>query len=850
MPGARHSAALKEREREIERLKRLCAALRHVSHAIVWTPNRNDLFQRICRILVEDGGFKMAWIGWHDAATQRLVPVAEYGDETRHLQTITVYAADRPEGLYPSGIAFRTGRPFMCKDLAEAPATVFWRTELMNLGFRACAAFPIRLKDTVVGTLSVSSNEVWCSHDGELALLAEAASDISFALANFARDEEQARAEALARNEREFSATMIESMPGAFYFFDQRGRFLRWNRNLEVISGYESNEVAEMHPLNFFPPEEHALVEQRIRSTFERGESTVEASILAKNGKVTPYFLTGRRVLFNGALCLMGVGIDISERKAAEQALRESERKLRAIFEQAPLGIAVLNSNSGRFLKLNPQYCRISGYSETEMLASDFQRITHPDDVQRDLANMQRLREGRLAAFQMEKRYIRPDASVVWVNLTCVPLWDEAGGELQHIAMVDDITARKEAQLRLAESEHKYRELVELANSIILRWNCDGKITFLNEFGQQFFGYSAQEILGRHVVGTIVPARSSAGADLRKLMDQICATPAAFEKNVNENMCRNGDRVWIAWTNRILMDAQGRVVEILSVGADITEQRRAELALRVLNKTLELEVAERTSELQTALIRAESADRTKSAFLAAMSHELRTPLNSIIGFTGIMLQGLAGPLNAEQTKQLGMVQSSARHLLALINDVLDLSKIEAGQLDVRAEPFDLRSSIERVTASVNPLVQKKGLALHTEIAAEVGEIVSDRRRVEQILLNLLSNAIKFTDHGRVTLTAERVMGVCRSPGGPDLPAVRLRVIDTGIGMKPEHLSTLFQPFRQIDTGLARQHEGTGLGLAICRRLATLMGGDISAASEWAKGSEFTLNLPLRNPSKA
>ena len=277
-------------------------------------------------------------------------------------------------------------------------------------------------------------------------------------------------------------------------------------------------------------------------------------------------------------------------------------------------------------------------------------------------------------------------------------------------------------------------------------------------------------------------------------------------------MRRNGERVWVAWTNRILRDGEGSVIEILSVGADITEQRRAEMALRVLNQTLELEVAERTRELQAAVIRAESADRLKSAFLAAMSHELRTPLNSIIGFTGIILQGLAGPLNPEQTKQLGMVRSSARHLLALINDVLDLSKIEAGQLEVQAEPFNLVESVERVTASVKPLAEKKGLALTAEIASSLREMVSDRRRLEQILLNLLSNAIKFTDQGRVALIVELVASVPVLPDRSTHPTVRVLITDTGIGIRPEHLTLLFQPFRQVDTGLARQHEGTGLGL--------------------------------------
>jgi signal transduction histidine kinase len=341
---------------------------------------------------------------------------------------------------------------------------------------------------------------------------------------------------------------------------------------------------------------------------------------------------------------------------------------------------------------------------------------------------------------------------------------------------------------------------------------------------------------------TIVPPTDTAGRDLQRLMEQICADPKSFEQNTNENILRNGERVSIAWTNRIVHDAEGNVVEILSVGTDITERKRAEEAVRELNATLENRVAERTGELQTALIRAEAADKIKSAFLATMSHELRTPLNSIIGFTGIVLQGLAGPLNGEQTKQLGMVRGSARHLLALINDVLDLSKIEAGQIQVRAELFDLRDSLVRTVESVRPLAEKKGLSLDMVMPPELSEMVSDQRRVEQILINLLNNAIKFTERGGVALTVE-------TAGLQSGKTVSFRVADTGIGIKPEDMATLFQPFRQIDSGLARQHEGTGLGLAICRRLASLLGGEVSAKSEWSRGSEFTVTLPMEKRSR-
>jgi PAS domain S-box-containing protein len=399
----------------------------------------------------------------------------------------------------------------------------------------------------------------------------------------------------------------------------------------------------------------------------------------------------------------------------------------------------------------------------------------------------------------------------------------------------------EQANRALKESEQKYRELVEHANSIILRWTHEGRITFLNEFGQRFFGYSAEEIIGRPVMGTIVPSTESDGRDLRRLMDQICTDPLAFEQNVNENIRRNGERVWIAWTNRIVKDAEGRVAEILSIGTDITERKMADEAIRELNATLEQRVAERTTELAVARDRAEAADRLKSAFLATMSHELRTPLNSIIGFTGIILQEMAGPLTAEQRKQLAMVRDSARHLLALINDVLDISKIEAGQLEMNIEPFDLRASLDKVYGIIKPLAEKKGLTLRIQISREIGAFLSDARRVEQIVINLLNNAVKYTERGEILLAAT----IAPFPDHAPQSALQIAVTDTGIGIKPEDFDTLFLPFRQIDSGLTRQFEGTGLGLAICRRLADLLGGEIRAESEWGKGSVFTLILPVK-----
>lgn len=268
------------------------------------------------------------------------------------------------------------------------------------------------------------------------------------------------------------------------------------------------------------------------------------------------------------------------------------------------------------------------------------------------------------------------------------------------------------------------------------------------------------------------------------------------------------------------------VASYLVMRYDIERRTAAENALRVANTRLAL-----------ATERAQNADNIKSAFLATMSHELRTPLNSIIGFSGVLLQELAGPLNAEQKKQLSMVRDSSRHLLALVNDVLDISKVEAGQLRIQRQPFALRDAIDRSIALVAPLALRKGLPIETDIVGDLGKVDNDRRRFEQVLINLLNNAVKFTEQGHIVLRAE----VMPSATGDDV--LRIQVIDTGIGIDAKFLPELFQPFRQIEDGLARQHEGTGLGLAICQRLLLLMGGNIAVESKLNQGSTFTVTIP-------
>lgn len=294
----------------------------------------------------------------------------------------------------------------------------------------------------------------------------------------------------------------------------------------------------------------------------------------------------------------------------------------------------------------------------------------------------------------------------------------------------------------------------------------------------------------------------------------------------------------IRLTYKTLIDTKIDLIKHKNDLEDIVQKRTVEL--QETNKKLSMEIQERAivlEELVAAKDHAEESDRLKSSFLATMSHELRTPLNSIIGFTGILLQGIAGPLNDEQRKQLQMVKSSAHHLLSLINEILDISKIQAGTVELINENFDLRQAIEKSVASLSPLAEKKGLTISTLITLESDEMCGDQQRVEQILLNLISNAIKFSENGSIKVECEELGDT-----------VVTRVIDTGIGINAEDQKVLFKPFRQIDSGLGRKYEGTGLGLSICKELVERMSGHISIISAPGEGSTFIVSLPRKRIS--
>ena len=370
---------------------------------------------------------------------------------------------------------------------------------------------------------------------------------------------------------------------------------------------------------------------------------------------------------------------------------------------------------------------------------------------------------------------------------------------------------RRQAEEALNESEARKAAMFDAALDSIITIDQSGKIVEFNPASERFFGYDRETIIGRPLNELVVLPALPAGS----------GETAAVRKRMESTATRRDGTLFPVELSLAAISADAAPMFIAYI-RDLTEQKRQE------------EVRERSRELEEQNRRIQEANRLKSEFLANMSHELRTPLNAVIGFAEILVDGKVGAVNDDQREFLGDILTSGQHLLQLINDVLDLAKIEAGKMELELETFPLRKVIDEVCAIMRPTALKRRILIDIEQTSPVETVTLDQRKFKQVLYNLLSNAVKFSpDHGKVAIVF----------GADSNQQLQLAVKDSGIGIKAEDMPRIFREFEQLDSGAARRFPGTGLGLALTKRIIDLHSGSISVHSEPDKGSTFTVVLP-------
>ncbi len=516
---------------------------------------------------------------------------------------------------------------------------------------------------------------------------------------------------------------------------------------------------------------------------------------------------------------------EITERKKAEEALAESEARYRSMVENITDVIYRLNSE-GIFTYISPVIERISGYKADEFIGISFTEFVHPDDLQMVTDYFRRTLAGDVQT--IEYRAWDKNGSIRHIRSSGRVIMEKSGAATVNGSLTD-ITLQRTTERALSRSEERYRTTLDSMLEGCQIIGFDWKYLYLNETAARHGRQSRSAMLGRTMM-EVYP-----GIEKTEMFSilQYCMDEREPRHVDNEFLYSDGSRAWFE------LGIQPVPEGIFILSMDITERKEVEYRIKKINEELEQRVRVRTAELEEARFAADSASRAKSDFLANMSHELRTPLNSIIGFSEVLQDSLFGELNEKQRTYITFIRKSSHHLLDLINDILDLSKVEAGKMDLNRSDFALREAMGLVMSMVREKAMKHGINLSLDLQPDENiRVNADERKFKQILFNLLSNAVKFTpDGGRVAVSVRRP-----ESGNDD---VMIAVSDTGVGIKPEDMDKLFHEFSQLDSILEKKYEGTGLGLALTKRLVELHGGRIWAESEYGKGSMFTFTIPIR-----
>jgi two-component system, sensor histidine kinase and response regulator len=633
---------------------------------------------------------------------------------------------------------------------------------------------------------------------------------------NRALEERIAQLEETERTLREidaFYSSLLENSPNAISVLNPDTSIRYVNPAFEKLTGYSRSEIiGQKAPYPYWTEKEELKID--LVHSMGKRENKTERLSRSKSGRLFWAAISSTSVLDDqGNLkFFLSNYVDVTERRKVEEALRESEGFSHRLLEHSPNPIVVQDSDTS-IIYVNPACERLTGYSASELIG---QKAPYPYWPQEQKENLLKTMLNHFDQDQLlsdEREFQKKSGERFWVEISATIIKGVEGGLKQVISNYIDVTERRQVEEALRESEEFSSSLLTAAANPIIVFNPDQSIKYVNPALEELTGYTNAEIQGEKAPYPWWPDDKTSEYAANFLDD---LSPGTHKKECVFKK-RNGELFWVAISATSIM-SNGKMKYIIKLWDDISQRKSMETLLVSAKET------------------AEAATRAKSEFLAHMSHEIRTPMNAIVGLAHLALKT---DLSTKQRDYLNKMQSSANSLMSIINDILDLSKIEAGKIEIETTNFRLDSLLNNLVDMFSSKVKEKSLDISLRIEPDVPrELKGDSLRIGQVLANLVSNAVKFTETGTIVVATQVV--------DRDAKQVKLRfsVRDTGIGMTQDQQAKLFQPFTQADSSTTRKYGGTGLGLTISKQLVNLMGGEISLESKPGAGSTFAFILPL------
>ncbi len=810
-------------EEEIHRLNRLYDILSQVNQAVVRTQSREDLFPKVCRLVVERGRIDLAWIGWLDPATSRIDTVAFFGKRSEFLDEVTFYAHDLPEGQSNPGKAVREGVPSVCNECLSDNCLHPAMNAPARFGFQSCGSFPLRFQGAVRGVLNLCVADPGFFREREIALLSEVATDVSFALDKIEGDAQRERLKVQFEQQSVFLRVLMDAMPYPVFYKDTRLRFLGCNTAFEQLAGAGKDQIVGKTTLDIWPKE---VAERYYRIDMELMENPhrramVNNVTLPDAGGNSKEFLCHKAVFQNpdgtrGGI--IGAMVDVTGLKQAMDALSASEERFRLAMLGASDGLWDWDMKTNR-VYYSPRWKSLAGYGESELgdHLDTLKSLIHPDDLEPVLAKMRDLAEGRAEKFRAEFRMRHKKGHYLEILSRAFCMRDANGEAVRMVGVHVDITEQKRIEQALRKSEIFNRSLIEhLPQRIFLKDRNSVYISCNANFAEDL-GITPEEAVGKDDYA-FYPREL---ADLYRADDQAVMNECK-SRDIEERYLAAGKERYAHTIKVPYHDETGKVIGVMGIFEDITEHKQAE------SERARVEAQLRQAQKMEAL----------GTLAGGIAHDFNNILGIIMGFTEMVRWELG-----EKTPvldKLDEVLKAANRAKELVKQILAFSRRTEQQKMTLQLGMVIKEALRILRPSLPSTIEIK-----TKVSSKAA-VLADPTQMHQVLMNLCTNAAHAmqAQGGELEVRLDDVVIGPESTASPDGlkpgPHVKLTVRDTGHGIDPSIIDLIFDPFFTTK----KMGEGTGLGLSVVHGIVKSHEGKIEVESTPGRGTTFTVLIPV------